>query len=182
MAWLEREVLKRELTEDERDALQCVQVHSYKAWEKIIEQNQPGGTLYIFRSGKASVEDTNGENRVCIADIEEGTMFGEMSFMSDDKTTAEVISKEACVVYQISRADFSALMRDQQALAYTIMCQIFNNQANIIREMNSQLIPILYNLKKKANSLPLFVKLFPLFFIVAYMLAFFYISWKDFSY
>ena len=183
IAWLEEKVLKRTLTSEERESLSCIQVKSYKAWDKIIEQNQPGGTLYIFRSGLADVEDNNGkEDRVRIANIKEGTMFGELSFMSDETTTAEVIAKEACEVYQISRDDFSELMRNQQALAYTFMCRILNNQGKIIREMNSQMIPILRNLSKKANSLPLFVKLFPIFFIIAYILAFFYISYKDFSY
>jgi len=182
IAWLEEKVLKHTLTPEEREALSCIQVKSYNAWEKIIEQDQPGGTLYIFRSGAADVEDNNGKERVRIADIKEGTMFGELSFMSDEKTTAEVIAKETSEVYQISRDDFSELMRSQQNLAYTFMCRILNNQGKIIREMNSQLVPILRNLSKKANSLPLFVKLFPIFFIIAYILAFFYISWKDFSY
>jgi len=182
ITWLEEKVLKRTLTPEERQALSCIQVKSYNAWDKIIEQNQPGGTLYIFRSGVADVEDNDGKERVRIANIEEGTMFGELSFMSDEPTTAEVIAKEKSEVYQISRADFSELMRNQQALAYTFMCQMLNNQGRIIREMKSQLAPILRNLAKKANSLPLFVKLFPIFFIIAYILAFFYISWKDFSY
>jgi len=180
--WLEESVLKRTLTSEEKKALSCIQIKSYKAWDKIIEQDQDGGTLYIFRSGVADVEDNNGSDRVRIANIKEGTMFGELSFMSDEKTTAEVIAKETSEVYQISRGDFSELMRNQQNLAYTIMCRILNNQGKIIREMNSQLVPILRNISKKANSLPLFIKLFPIFFIIAYIMAFSYISWKDFSY
>ncbi|MDX8402815.1 MAG: cyclic nucleotide-binding domain-containing protein [Mariprofundaceae bacterium] len=180
--WLEKNVLKRTLTPEERNALKCMKAQTYNAWEKIIEQNQPGGTLYIFRSGVADVEDNNGQDRVSIANIKEGSMFGGMSFMSDEKTTAEVITKEPSEVYQISRDDFSNLMRNHQDLAYSILCRLLNNQATVIREMNSQLLPTLHNLAKKANSLPLIIKLLPVFFIIIYILAFFNISWKTFSY
>ena len=180
--WLEENVLKRTLTQEEREAIQCIQVKSYNTWDKIIEQNQPGGTLYVLRSGTADVEDNNGKDRVKIANIKEGTMFGLTSFMSDDNTTAEVTAKESCTVYELTKQDFCGLMRNHQNLAFTILNRVLNNQSKVIRAMNAQMIPILRNLAKKANSLPLFVKLFPIFFIIAYVLAFFYISWKDFSY
>jgi len=181
--WLEENILKRTLTPEEREAIQCIQVKNYNTWDKIIEQNQPGGTLYVLRSGTADVEDNNGKDRVKLANIKEGTMFGLTSFMNDDNTTtAEVMAKETCVVYELTKEDFSVLMRDHQSLAFTIIHRVVSNQSKVIRAMNAQMIPILRNLAKKANSLPLFVKLFPVFFIIAYMLAFFYISWKDFSY
>ena len=183
IAWLEENILKRTLTAEEREAIQCVQVKTYNAWDKIIEQNQPGGTLYVLRSGTADVEDNNGKDRVKIANIKEGTMFGLTSFMNDDSTTtAEVMAKETCVVYELTKEAFAVLMRDHQNLAFTIIHRVVSNQSKIIRAMNEQMLPILRNLAKKANSLPLFVKLFPIFFIIAYVLAFFYISWKDFSY
>ena len=182
IAWLEEHVLKRTLTSEERQAIQCIQAKNYNTWDKIIEQNQPGGTLFILRSGTADVEDNNGKDRVKIANIKEGSMFGITSFMNDGNTTAEVTAKEICEVYELTKDDFCFLMRNHENLAFTILNQVLNNQSKVIRAMNAQMIPILRNLAKKANSLPLFVKLFPIFFIVAYMMAFFYISWKDFSY
>jgi len=181
--WLEANVLKRALNPGEREALGCIQVKTYKTWEKIIEQDQSGGTLYILRSGTADVDDNNGkDSRVKLANIGEGTMFGLTSFMSDENTTAEVMAKDTCIVYELTREAFSVLMRDHQELAFTILCRVLSNQSKVIRAMNAQMIPILRNLAKKANSLPLFVKLFPILFVIAYILAFFYISWKDFSY
>ena len=182
IAWLEENVLKRTLTAEECKAIECIKVKSYNTWDKIIEQDQPGGTLYILRSGTADVEDNNGEERVKLANIKEGTMFGLTSFMSNVKTTAEVTAKEKCEVYELTRGDFSVLMHNHEDLAFTIINQVIINQSKVIRDMNAQLVPILRNLAKKANSLPLFIKLFPIFFVIAYITAFFYISWKDFSY
>lgn len=182
IAWLEKKVLKRTLTTDERAALHCIKVKTYKTWDKIIEQDQPGGTLYILRSGTADVEDNNGKDRVKLANIKEGNMFGLTSFMSDDTTTAEVMAKDECEVYELAKEDFSTLMRNHQNLAFTIIHRVLNRQSKIIRKMNAQMIPILRNLARKANSLPLFIKLFPILFVIAYITAFFYISWKDFSY
>jgi len=180
--WLEERILKRQLNPEEQKAMNCIQVKAYRPWEKIIEQDQPGGTLYILRSGTADVEDNNGKDRVRLANLHEGTIFGLTSFMSDEKTTAEVMAKETCIVYELSRDAFSVLMRDNQELAFTILCRVLNNQSKVIRAMNAQAVPILRNLARKANSLPLFVKLFPILFVIAYILAFLYISWKDFSY
>lgn len=180
--WLEEKVLKRALAPGERDAVNCIQVKAYKPWEKIIEQDKPGGTLYILRSGAADVEDNNGKYRVKLANLQEGTMFGLTSFMSDENTTAEVTAKETCIVYELTRDAFSVLMKEHQDLAFTILHRVLNNQSKVIRAMNAQVVPILRNLAKKANSLPLFVKLFPIVFVILYILAFLYISWKDFSY
>lgn len=181
--WLEERVMKRTLTPAEKEALKCFQVKTYNAWDKIIEQNEPGGKLYILRSGSADVEDSNGKDRVRIANIhEEGAMFGLTSFMDEEKTTAEVIAREPSEVYELSSDDFSVLMREHHDLTCTILHRVLEKQSEIIRAMNAKMLPILRNLASKANSLPLFVKIFPIVFVILYILAFLYISWKDFSY
>ncbi|MFQ5581299.1 MAG: cyclic nucleotide-binding domain-containing protein [Mariprofundaceae bacterium] len=183
MKWLEQQVLLRELASEERTALKCLQEEAFSAGQKIITEGQPGGMLYILRSGKASVEDSNRyEGRINIADVEEGALFGEMTFLNNQMATADVTASEDCVVYKLSHTDFSDLMREQQQLAYSIFTLILNHQSKVILSMKVRLMPMLRNLKKKAAKLPLAIKLLPVIFILLYILAFFYISWKDFSY
>jgi len=181
-AWLEKNVVMRKLSSDERTALSCVKVNTFTAGQAIITQGQPGGTLYLLRSGKASVEDNQNGNRMRLANVAEGDCFGALTFLNGDPTTAEVLAHQDCEVYSLDHDDFSILMRDQQKMAYEIFTHILKHQAQVITNMRAELLPVLRKLKEKADSLPLFIKLFPIVFIVAYIVAFFMISSKDFSY
>jgi len=181
--WLEEKVLQRKLTEDERKALACLSEEQFAAGQKIITQGQPGGMLYILRSGRVGVEESDRyEGRINIANIEEGGIFGELTFLNNQPTTADVTASEDCVVYKLSHGDFSALMRTQQQLAYSVFTFILNHQSRVIQSMRLRLVPMLRQIKDKAAKLPLTIKLLPVIFILLYILAFFYISWKDFSY
>ncbi|MDQ6962350.1 MAG: cyclic nucleotide-binding domain-containing protein [Mariprofundaceae bacterium] len=176
ISWLEQHLFLRELTEEERKVLPCIKVQTFKNGEPIIEQGQPGGTLYILRSGEALVEDINEDMRIRIAGVCEGTLLGEITFLNSHVTTAQVTANQDCIVYTLSKEEFSLIMHDQQTLAYDILSKMLSSQAEIIQRMNTQLLPIWRNIKKKANSLPLFVKIFPLLFIAAYTAAFFNVS------
>lgn len=182
IAWLEKNVVMRTLSADERAALACVKTSNFTTGQAIIRQGQPGGTLYLLRSGKASVEDNQNGNRMRLADVAEGDCFGALTFLNGEPTTAEVLAHQDCEVYSLNHDDFSILMRDQQTIAYEIFTHILEHQSQVITNMRAEMLPVLRKLKEKADSLPLFIKLLPIVFIALYVLAFFYISWKDFSY
>ncbi len=180
--WLEETILKRSVSEVEQKALQYLRERQYKTGDTIVEQGKPGGQLYILRSGKASVEDNDSNTgRIRIASVDAGAMFGELTFMNNHSTTAEVVAREDCIVYKLSRDDFSKLMHERE-LGFAIFTAMLENQANIIRTMNAQMVPVLQKLAKKAASLPTFVKIFALIFILVYLSAFIFISFKDFAY
>jgi len=176
MQWIEQNLVKRSLSESEREALGCIQEKTYNLGDIIIEQGQAGGVLYMLRSGKASVEDNNDGNRVRIAEVSEGTLLGEISFLGNHETTAEVVAGENCVVYTLTRDDFTTVMRDQHDLAFSIFSQMLASQTQIIKEMNSQIIPMLRALKKKAQQLPLVIKVLPVVFVLIYLSALAYVS------
>lgn len=183
ISWLEKSILKRELTASERSALNCLTVSNVTSGKKIITEGQAGGTLEIMRSGKAKVEDNNRyEGRVILAEIEAGTIFGELSFLNNKRRSADVTALENCVIYTLAHDDFTELMKNHHELAYTILTAIMDRQTSVIMSQRVTLAPLLRSLKDKAQKLPLFIKVAPLVFIVLYILAFFFISWKDFNY
>ena len=68
--WIEENIIKRALTDSERQALGNIKENTYVSGEKIIEEGQQGGTLEILRSGRAKVEDNNRyEGRVTLVEI-----------------------------------------------------------------------------------------------------------------
>ncbi|MDX8390046.1 MAG: cyclic nucleotide-binding domain-containing protein [Mariprofundaceae bacterium] len=182
MQWLQDELFQQQFSEGEKEALTCLEEVTFERYETIIGQNKPGGTLYFLKSGSATVEDNNDGMRVKIADLSAGTILGELSFLNNQNTTAEVMASEQCVVYKLSRDNFSILMREQQDLAYALLSLMLASQNNIIKRMNGELLPILRSIKEKAQKLPLIIKLFPIIFIIVYCAAFFGISSKDFDY
>ncbi|HED14484.1 MAG TPA: cyclic nucleotide-binding domain-containing protein [Gammaproteobacteria bacterium] len=176
MRWIEQHLANRPLSHEERKALGVIDERFYKIGDTIIEQGQPGGVLYMLRSGKASVENNNDGVRVRISDVVEGTLLGEISFLGNHNTTAEVIAGDHCVVYTLTREAFSSIMRDHHDLAFAIFSQMLASQTKIIKEMNSQIIPILRTLKKKAQQLPLIIKVLPVVFVLIYLSALAYVS------
>ena len=182
-SWLAETILKRELTAAEKSALECLSVNNFAAGEKIITEGQAGGTLEIMRSGKAKVEDNNRyEGRVILAEIEAGTLFGELSFLNSKRRTADVTALENCVIYRLKQDDFTELMKNHHELAYSILTAIMERQTSVIMSQRVTLAPLLRTLKDKAQKLPLFIKVAPVIFIILYIMAFFFISWKDFNY
>ncbi len=175
--WLENKIFLRKLTASEGEALKVLESETYQAWDNIIEKGQEGGTLYILRSGVAQVEDNNEGLRVRIAGLEEGTIFGEMSFLNNQAATAQVTALGECVVYKLSKEKFSNIMENEKDLAFSIFSQILEEQTAIVQKMNAQLLPIWRNIKKKAQQLPLIVKLIPVILIITYMSAWAY-QWK----
>ncbi|MDX8395078.1 MAG: cyclic nucleotide-binding domain-containing protein [Mariprofundaceae bacterium] len=182
LEWLGKEILGYEISEAEGAALSCITVESFKEWDTIIKQGQQGGSLFFLRSGVANIEDNTDGERVRIAGVEAGSLFGEMTFLNNHNTTAEIMAGGNCEVYKLTRDDFSKLMSDHQELAYAILSKVLTHQTGIIQRMNGELLPILRNLKKKAESLPLVVKLFPVVFITIYVSFFLYTTVKDFTY
>lgn len=182
VTWLENNVLLHKLNDEERSALTCFKKQTYTAGQTILTQGQPGGMLYILRNGVASVEDNPNGNRMRLADVSEGDCFGALTFLNGEPVSAEVLAQQECEVYVLSHDDFSELMRSHQNIAYAVFTYVLEHQTQVIAKMRDVLLPVLRKLKTKAEGLPLFIKLFPVIFIILYVLAFFYISWKDFSY
>lgn len=170
--WLETHVFRRKMEEYELDALDLFEEAGCKNWDTIIRQGEPGGTLYILRSGSVNIEDNNKGNRVRITSLGEGTMFGELTFFNGEDATAEVMAAEPCVVYKLTHDNFVKLMASQHGLADALISSIMEHQVDTIQRMNAEFVPILRNIKERANRLPLFVKLFPIIFTIAYIIAF----------
>ena len=181
ISWFETEILSRKLNEQEKESLSCITVQSYQDEESIITKGQQGGMLYILRSGTAAVEDNSGDIRVRITGVEEGTIFGEISFLGEQTATEDVRALETCVVYKLSKEDFSHLMKTEQDLAYSLLSKILASQATIIRRLDAELLPIWRNIKIKAMQLPLLVKIVPVAFAAAYTAAFFYVSMREWN-
>src|ERR1700722_4414348 len=62
--------------------------------QEIIRQGAPGDTIYVIRSGEASVELAGAESTTVVAKLEPEDICGDMSFLEKSTATAAVIAKE----------------------------------------------------------------------------------------
>jgi len=180
--WLENDFFKRPLSDEEKELLQGMKERRHRQSERIIEQGTTGGNLFILHAGKVSVEITKDNVRTHLVDIEEGSAFGEMSFLSGGLTRADVIAKENCVVYILKKELFETIMDQQKELAYALFQVMLGASTHAVIGLELRLLPFLRVVSAKVKSIPLFIKLVPVVFVVIYILAFLYISIKDFHY
>lgn len=84
------------LDDEEREALsQMMDARDFKSGETIFSYGEPGGEIYILRSGRVElfVEADDGE-RIILAENEHGDVIGELSFLDGGHRTATAIARE----------------------------------------------------------------------------------------
>jgi len=183
MTWLETNALHTRLSASDKKALSPLEEMSFKKGESILSMGDEGGALYFIKSGEVSVQDNNRyEGRLAFATLKEGDLIGELSFLNDRRASADVKAEEDCVIYKLKKEDMISLMKHHQGLAFNIMNAIVNHEAKLLLNMRRELVPMLRKFKDKAAKIPMAIKLFPILFIAIYCAAFFFISYKDFSY
>jgi len=141
--WLEDAVFGHKLSEEELSALNSlIEVDKVAKGDKIVTQGQPGGILYLLRSGGALVQH-DGPNPVNVATVNAGAVVGEMSFLTDDAASANVLATSDCEVYRINRSGFSELMNRHDELAFSLFVYILRHTATVIRHMNEEHVSML---------------------------------------
>jgi CRP/FNR family transcriptional regulator, cyclic AMP receptor protein len=73
--------------------------------EEIIKEGALGNTIYVIRSGEASVELTGKESRTVVAKLEREDICGDMAFLEKSAATAAVVAKDEVVEVDAIRAD-----------------------------------------------------------------------------
>lgn len=135
--WLEARVFCRDLTDQEKDSLrEMIVVDHFGKGQKIIVANEPGGNLYLLRSGRVDVLlNFNGES-IKAADLGEGAQVGDMSFIDDDTASATIVARGNCVAYKITRDALSRLFVFRPSVAKDMMFGMMRQMSRNIRALN----------------------------------------------
>lgn len=90
---------------------------AYETGDTIIRQGEVGRHFSILTSGKADVRvRTDAGTVITVATLHEGESFGEMSLLSEEATSADVIALEHCETLALGRDAFHALMSTNPVL------------------------------------------------------------------
>ena len=95
----------------------AMQPAAFAAGEFIIRQGEPGRHLHVLTRGEAEVRvhAANGAS-VTVATMSAGACFGEMSLLSGDLTSADVVAGSGCETLTLDRRAFEALVVAQPQL------------------------------------------------------------------
>ncbi|HEY5037788.1 MAG TPA: cyclic nucleotide-binding domain-containing protein [bacterium] len=113
-------------------------VKNYKVGEVIIQEGQPGGNLHIMINGRAEVMKSGkapGDKKY-LADMNRGSIFGEMSVFDDAPYSASVKAREESSVHIIKGEDFKKFLKKNPDVAYEVFCTLITLISSRLRRTN----------------------------------------------
>lgn len=133
-------LFKKFAREEIRNLMEKSQIRSFAPEEVIIQFGQPGRFLGIILEGQAVavVKNKAGEH-VPLGVIKQGEFLGEMSLLTGEPTTADVIALERCKIFLIPQEIFSTFIAVNpsavQVLAKTITARLLSRQQSAEEQM-----------------------------------------------
>lgn len=107
------------------------ELRAYESGQTILEQNAIGESLYLVKSGKVAVIKSDGEHEQQLAELGQGELFGEMSLVETELTSASVraVGKAECLV--LPKFAIEQIMthdRDFSLKIYQAFCKILSER------------------------------------------------------
>jgi len=134
ISWLEEKVFREKIDPADAEIINRVTgIKNFAKGDTIMKQDAAGGALYLLYSGSVSIHC----NGALLASAGEAKLFGEMSFLTGDTTSASVQAEADCVIYILTRNGYAQLMRENPGMVFTLFAYILKNTANNIRKMNA---------------------------------------------
>ncbi len=108
---------------------------NYEDGEIIVSEGEPGDTMYVILSGRASVSRNVGGHEVRIAELGRQDIFGEMALFERSARSATVRALGRTRVMSVDKPAFLRRVHQDPSLAYRILQQLSAR----LRAMDSEL-------------------------------------------
>src|SRR5690606_36819221 len=92
------------------DLMRRFTAHDVAPGTIVIQEGQPGQGLYVILNGEVDVSKIDGEEQVLLASLKAGDVFGEISLLNDEPTTATVTAATNMTVLLLGRDVFQKLI------------------------------------------------------------------------
>lgn len=118
--------LFEEVGDDELDTLRARMIERcYPRDALIVQEGQPGDSLYVIREGRVKVTKLSGAGREKILEIlGPGAFFGEMALLDRPERSASVRALDPVVAYAISRIEFHRCLRESADFALGVIREL----------------------------------------------------------
>lgn len=97
---------------------------SFLQGEIIFDEGEAGQTLYVVISGRVLICRQGEPEAGKFAELEAGTVFGELALLDHAPRAAQARAVEDCVLVSLSRGDFESLLDTHSTIASKIALQL----------------------------------------------------------
>lgn len=94
-----------------------VKLKSFNQGDVIFREGDPGDSLYIIRNGFVKISKQKADKDQIIAYLAQGSYFGEMALLEDEKRSATVSAFTKVEIIQVVKDDFNTLLASDPKLA-----------------------------------------------------------------
>jgi CRP-like cAMP-binding protein len=95
-----------------------LEVHSQGSM--IIQEGDDGEGLFLIKSGEVEVSTRMQEKKICLATLQAGEFFGEISVLTGLPTMADVIAKNNCELVKFSKREILAIAEEHPQVAHLL--------------------------------------------------------------
>ncbi|NJK88619.1 MAG: cyclic nucleotide-binding domain-containing protein [Myxococcales bacterium] len=95
---------------ERRSLMERFKMRAFERGEVLIREGQPPSGLYLVLHGRLLVTRQIDRAEIQLAELNAGSMFGEMSLLSNEPTSATVLATTDCLVLRLSKSNFREVM------------------------------------------------------------------------
>ena len=99
-----------------------LELETYKNGTVLIKEGEIGDCLYLLKSGRVKVYAISEETgqQIVLSHLENGDHFGEMSLISGEKRSANIVAVTDVEVWKLSKPVFDALIMKNPSITLTL--------------------------------------------------------------
>ena len=131
--------------------LSCTSPRDFAAGAVIIEEGEPGDSLFIMQSGEVEItkqltlvldEDTPKERVMIRLNAENGVYFGEMALLENETRSATVTASTQCSLLELHQKDFLELIEQHPAMGVKLLLRLAQVLSRHLRKTNQDVVKL----------------------------------------
>ncbi len=139
------------------DVLRRCQVRHRAATAKLVEEGEPGDSVFVIVEGKVrAVRSRDNGQELTLASLGRGDFFGELALLDGRPRDADVVAIEPTTVLVLTREHFAAHLRSHPLTALNLLTEMAQRlrQANetisglVLEDVNGRLVHTLVKLAR----------------------------------
>ncbi len=128
---------------DIKEIAATIKLKRYLPGEIIVKQGDEGGSMYIIKSGKLSVEiETSTGHSRWVKDLIENDFFGEISLLTGEKRTATIKAKTTAEVYELQANELKEIIKNNPKIAEKLSLIIEKRKEEILKAIEDETLEI----------------------------------------
>jgi len=141
---------------DEKEIVEIEKIvhrRKYKKGEPIFRMGDPGLGMYIIVEGSVEiVEELDNEERKHLADLGNGSFFGDLALLDESPRSASAIAKVDCDIIGFFRPDLVDLLYRKPQQGIKILWALARIIGERLRRTNEQLTNLQREVKVRKNG------------------------------